>query len=69
MKILMCPPTYFDVNYSINPWMTRERAVKQHTAKTQWQSLKKLLVSLGAEVELMHPQETYLIWYLPPMPV
>jgi N-dimethylarginine dimethylaminohydrolase len=57
MKILMCPPTYFDVNYSINPWMTRKRAVKQHIAKTQWQSLMNLIVSLGAEVELMQPQK------------
>jgi N-dimethylarginine dimethylaminohydrolase len=23
-KVLLCPPTYFDVEYEINPWMHKE---------------------------------------------
>ena len=56
MKILMCPPEYYDVIYQINPWMTRQHEVDQSIAKKQWQNLKETIENLGASVHLMPAQ-------------
>ncbi|MEM9218042.1 MAG: TIGR00300 family protein [Cyanobacteria bacterium P01_F01_bin.150] len=57
VKILMCPPDYYDVDYVINPWMegnvhrsSRDRAAEQ------WNSLHDILKKY-ATVELMPPQQ------------
>lgn len=57
IRILMCPPDYYDVDYVINPWMegnvhksSRERAV------SQWQGLHHLLKEY-AIVDLVQPQK------------
>lgn len=56
-KILMCAPDFFDVTYSINPWMKPEEAnVMQQKAKEQWGELKRVFEELGADVELVKPQ-------------
>ncbi|MBT3922771.1 MAG: amidinotransferase [Nitrospina sp.] len=55
-RFLMCPPDYFGVNYSINPWMVGNLGrVDIEKANKQWQ---KLLESLSkyAEIELLSPQ-------------
>jgi N-dimethylarginine dimethylaminohydrolase len=40
----MCPPTYFDVTYDINPWMTNnQNTVNSISATAQWQALAKKL--------------------------
>ncbi|RJR29076.1 hypothetical protein C4564_03455 [Candidatus Microgenomates bacterium] len=46
---LMCPPEYFDVNYSINPWMQGKK-VNQDIAHTQWMALKNTLGQLRVEI-------------------
>ncbi|WP_263365269.1 dimethylarginine dimethylaminohydrolase family protein [Edaphobacter bradus] len=53
---LMCPPTLYDVDYVINPWMSgnvhlssRERAIEQ------WNHLYRELTAI-ADVELIQPQ-------------
>jgi hypothetical protein len=33
---LMCPPAYFDVSYSINPWMDVTKPVDAALAYGQW---------------------------------
>ena len=33
---MMCPPTYFDVTYCINPWMDVNTAVDTNLAMRQW---------------------------------
>ena len=38
-EILMCPPTYFAVEYKINPWMVTQ--VDREKAQIQWIRLKK----------------------------
>ena len=54
-RYLMCPPTYFDVTYSINPWMNPAKPVDQPVAMVQWQRVHDQLVELGHTVELLPP--------------
>ncbi len=57
--ILMCPPTYFDIDYSINPWMDVEYKVDHKKAQDQWQNLyetiNKILLVKGGKIQLMEP--------------
>lgn len=54
-RILMCPPTFYGIEYEINPWMSRSRGSHRETAETQWQSLYDSLVKLGVHVDLLTP--------------
>ena len=47
----MCEPTYFDVCYSINPWMDPNRPTSPDTGLGQWKYLHDLFVELGHDVE------------------
>jgi N-dimethylarginine dimethylaminohydrolase len=47
----MCPPQYFDVTYSINPWMEPDRPTDTRLAICQWERLRDLFLALGHEVE------------------
>lgn len=56
-KILMCPPTYFAVEYVINPWMEGQIGnASRETAVSQWHALHDLISSI-APVELIEPGE------------
>jgi ornithine--oxo-acid transaminase len=52
----MCPPTLYDVNYVINPWMVGNvnRSSRQR-ATDQWTALHKAMTN-AAEVLLVEPQ-------------
>jgi len=53
---LMCPPTFYDVNYVINPWMAGNLHRPSHElAISQWKGLHSA-VSKVADVELIEPQ-------------
>jgi N-dimethylarginine dimethylaminohydrolase len=52
---LMCPPTHFDVTYSINPWMDPGKPTDQSIAAYQWQRIHDQLVELGHTVDLVPP--------------
>ena len=52
---LMCPPTYFEVSYSINPWMDPQRPVDAQRAMAQWQWLVEAFLDLGHKVDLVDP--------------
>jgi N-dimethylarginine dimethylaminohydrolase len=52
---LMCPPTYFDVTYSINPWMDPSRRVDCALALRQWSGLVDAYRSTGHRVDLLEP--------------
>ncbi len=53
---LMCPPTLYDVNYVINPWMAGNvHASSRFRAAAQWQRLYEA-VSRIAQVELIQPE-------------
>ena len=54
-RSLMCPPAYFDVTYSINPWMHPEKPTDQGVAMVQWQRIHDQLVELGHTVRLVPP--------------
>lgn len=52
---LMVRPTYFDVEYSINPWMDPKKPTDTELAIAQWEWLHDLYVDLGHRVELLDP--------------
>lgn len=52
---LMCPPTYFDVCYSINHWMHPGRPVDRDRALAQWQWLVDAFLDRGHKVDLIDP--------------
>lgn len=54
---LMCPPTFFDVSYAINPWMHPDTPVDHRLAAAQWQTLRATFEGLGHRVELIDPVE------------
>jgi N-dimethylarginine dimethylaminohydrolase len=56
-RLLMCRPQYFDVTYSINPWMNPEKPTDAATALLQWEQLRELYLSLGHTVEVVEPIE------------
>jgi arginine dihydrolase len=59
-RFLMCPPSYFAVTYSINPWMDpavwskRPHSLAQK-AQVEWRSLKYLIEQSGGVVDVMIP--------------
>lgn len=56
-RILMCPPTYFTVDYVINPWM-KPGTVDKDLAMRQWENLKNTIEKhAGATVEVLDPVE------------
>jgi N-dimethylarginine dimethylaminohydrolase len=52
---LMCPPTYFDVAYSINPWMKPGGPVDRALAVRQWSGLVDAYRATGHRVDLLKP--------------
>jgi N-dimethylarginine dimethylaminohydrolase len=52
---LMCRPTYFTVEYAINPWMDTGRPVDTARAVTQWERLRDVYLDVGHDVQLVEP--------------
>jgi N-dimethylarginine dimethylaminohydrolase len=52
---LMCRPTYFAVEYAINPWMDTSTEVDTHVAMNQWETLRQTYKELGHTVEMVEP--------------
>ena len=52
---VMTPPTFFAVEYAINPWMDTSTSVDTHVAMNQWESLRQTYKELGHTVELVEP--------------
>jgi len=51
----MTPPTFFAVEYAINPWMDTSTSADTHVAMNQWESLRQTYKELGHTVELVEP--------------
>jgi N-dimethylarginine dimethylaminohydrolase len=52
----MCRPSYFDVTYTINPWMDPEKNKPNNAAAIkQWIDLHHLILRLGSYVEYVEP--------------
>jgi N-dimethylarginine dimethylaminohydrolase len=54
-RYLMCRPTYFAVDYAINPWMDPTAPVDTDLAIAQWTGLAGTYRSLGHTVDLIEP--------------
>ncbi|WP_422749503.1 dimethylargininase [Mycobacterium sp. WMMD1722] len=54
---VMTPPTFFAVEYAINPWMDPAATVDPHRALDQWEALRRTYKELGHTVELLEPIE------------
>lgn len=54
-RVLMCPPTHFEVAYEINDWMHINDPVDPKLAASQWQKLRQTYADLGFEVEEIEP--------------
>ena len=52
----MCPPTYYTVNYEINPWMNVRSKPDKHKAPIQWKNYQKLLAKLKIKVHKIMPR-------------
>lgn len=48
--LLLCPPTYYDIEYEINPWMHLENKVDHTAAQKEYEALKAAYLSLPVEV-------------------
>ncbi|HEY6425180.1 MAG TPA: amidinotransferase [Pseudonocardiaceae bacterium] len=55
-RYLMCPPRYFTVSYTINPWMDPSQPVDAARAMAQWTALADTYRALGHTVELIDPE-------------
>jgi N-dimethylarginine dimethylaminohydrolase len=55
-QLLLCAPDYYDIEYEINPWMSRKRGAQTELAKSQWRGLYDKLGSLDTTIELVPPQ-------------
>jgi N-dimethylarginine dimethylaminohydrolase len=51
----MCPPTYFAVSYSINPWMDPAAPVDRLLALGQWTALVETYRAAGHRVDVLDP--------------
>lgn len=54
-KILLCPPTFYDIEYVINPWMDIENKVDKKKVLKEYEVLKNLYKTLGAKVYEIEP--------------
>jgi len=56
-RLLMCPPTNYEVAYDINPWMTRNVGAATPDAIRQWERLVETLRCAGdADVVTLEPR-------------
>lgn len=55
-RYLMCPPTHFDVVYSINPWMVPGQSVDHDGVTLQWAALRDAYESRGHKVDVIDPR-------------
>src|SRR5262249_42405338 len=60
IRLLMCPPHHYAVSYAINPWMdpanwARNEQALAIASRQQWEKLHRILVGLGATIELIPP--------------
>lgn len=55
MRILMCAPEYYGLEYEINPWMDMKVKVDRELAFAQWKNLYQTITESGTEVVLLDP--------------
>ncbi len=55
-SVLLCPPVFFEVSYSINPWMKGEE-VDKSIAMDQWFKLRNQLHFWGVDIKTITQQK------------
>lgn len=55
-RYAMTPPTYFAVEYAINPWMDTGTPVDVGLAQAQWENLYQTYLRLGHHVDVIEPE-------------
>jgi N-dimethylarginine dimethylaminohydrolase len=56
MRVVMCTPAFYAIEYEINPWMNRNRQSDSLSAHEQWRALYQLLTDrLDVDVSLIDP--------------
>lgn len=53
----MCKPSFYDIEYEINPWMSKRIPAERLKASVQWQQLYDTITKCGSEVVLIEPQK------------
>ena len=57
MRLLMCAPAYYGIEYEINPWMSRSRQADSRRAQEQWNGLRRILEEcLSLDIQLVDPR-------------
>jgi N-dimethylarginine dimethylaminohydrolase len=54
-RVLLCPPTYFDIVDQRNPYISAAATVDLAKAQLQWQALCSALQQAGCEIETIDP--------------
>lgn len=54
-RYAMTPPTYYAVEYAINPWMDVSARVEVEVAFAQWEALRQTYLRLGHRVDIVEP--------------
>lgn len=57
MKLLMCHPDFYGIEYEINPWMDKNIDANSATASKQWRGLYETLLGCDAQIELVSPAQ------------
>ena len=55
-RYAMTPPTFFAVEYAINPWMDVATPADATVARAQWEALLQTYLRLGHHVDLIEPE-------------
>lgn len=55
-RIIICPPTYFDIQYEINPWMKTSQKIDPAGANAAYVALRDTYRSLPVELHEAVPQ-------------
>jgi len=56
-NILVCRPSFYGIEYEINPWMHLKTEVNRNKAIEQWNNLCDRLKEYGAKLHNIRPQE------------
>lgn len=56
-KILLCPPTFYDIEYEINPWMNISNKVNRKQAFEEYNLLKQCYQKIGVNFYELTPTQ------------
>ena len=57
-SLLLCPPTYYDIKYEINPWMSKDNPIDKARAMEQYETLTYAYEQLGVNYDELAPDES-----------